>query len=51
MNKEIQKIKNVEINITNDNLIVFYTTDDDFDIGILNEWIKAITIPKKFLNF
>lgn len=51
MNKEIQKIKDVKINITNDNLIVFYTTDDDFDIGILNEWIKAITIPKKVSEF
>lgn len=53
MNKEIQKIKKVDINITDKELIVSYTTNNDFDIDILQEWSKAITIPykaSKYLN-
>ena len=45
MNKEIQKIQNVDINITDKDLIVQYTTDDNFDINILKDWPKAITVP------
>lgn len=47
MNKEIQKIKKVDINILNTDLIVSYETDNNFDINILNEWPKAIAIPYK----
>lgn len=45
MNKEIQKIQSVDISITDKNLIVQYTTDDNFDINILKDWPKAITVP------
>lgn len=45
MNKEIQKIQSVDISITDKNLIVQYTTDDNFDINILKAWPKAITVP------
>lgn len=45
MNKEIQKIQNVDISITDKDLIVQYTTDDNFDINILKDWPKAITVP------
>lgn len=51
MNKEIQKIRNVDIEINNNELIVKYTTTGDFDINILNDWEKAITIPKKTANY
>ena len=47
INKEIQKIRSVDINITDDNLIVYYKTIDNFDINILKNWPKAITIPYK----
>lgn len=47
MNKEIQKIKDVDILINDKNLIVTYKTDNDFDVSILNNWKKAITAPKK----
>ena len=52
-NKEIQKIKKVDINITINELIVSYETDNDFDINILTNWPKAIIIPykvSKYLN-
>lgn len=47
MNKEIQKIKNVDIEINDKELIVKYYTTSDIDINILREWEKAITIPSK----
>lgn len=47
MNKEIQKIRKVDINITDNELIVHYTTDPNFDINILKDWSKAITVPYK----
>ena len=42
-----------DINITNDQLVVNYITDDDFNFTILKNWPKAITIPykvSKYLN-
>ena len=53
MNKEIQKIQKVDINITDKDLIVQYTTNSSFDVNVLKDWPKAITIPYKeseFLN-
>lgn len=50
MNKEIQKIRKVDIEINDKELIVKYITIDDFDINILKNWEKAITIPKKIAN-
>jgi len=51
MNKEIQKIKNVDIIINNQELIVKYTVDGDLNLNILRGWEKAITIPKKIANY
>ncbi len=51
MNKEIQKIQNVDISITDKDLIVQYTTDDNFDINILKDWPKAITVPYKVSKY
>lgn len=51
MNKEIQKIKNVNIKIDDTNLTVIYTTNFDFDIEVLKNWSKAITIPKKAADY
>lgn len=51
MNKEIQKIQNVDISITDKDLIVQYTTDNNFDINILENWPKAITIPYKVSKY
>lgn len=51
MNKEIQKIKKVDINITNNEPIVHYITDDNFDINILKDWPKAITISYKVSKY
>lgn len=51
MNKEIQKIKKVDINITDKELIVQYTTDVNFDVNILKAWSKAITVPYKVAQY
>ena len=51
MNQEIQKIKKVDIQITDTCLTVFYETSNDFNENILNNWNKAITIPKKVADY
>ena len=51
MNKEIQKIKNVDIIINNQDLIVKYTVDGNLNLDILLGWEKAITIPKRIANY
>lgn len=51
MNKEIQKIKNVDIVINDQDLIVKYTVDGNLNLDILRGWEKAITIPKKMANY
>ena len=51
VNKEIQKIKKVDILIDDSNLIVKYLTEANFDISVLKSWEKAITIPKKVAEY
>ncbi len=51
MNKEIQKIKNVDIIINEQDLIVKYTVDGNLNLDILLGWEKAITIPKKIADY
>lgn len=51
INKEIQKIKKVDIKINSEELIVSYITDLDFDFLILKEWDKTITIPQKVAKY
>lgn len=51
MNKEIQKIKKVDINISDNELIVSYMADLDFDIDVLKSWPKAIIIPYKVSKY
>lgn len=51
MNKEIQKIQNVDVTITDKDFIVQYTTEDNFDINILKDWPKAITVPYKVSKY
>lgn len=51
MNKEIQKIIKVEIEISDKELIVKYTTVNQFDLKILYDWPKAITIPYKVARY
>lgn len=51
VNKEIQKIKEVKIEINGSNLTVSYIADFDFDVDILRNWKKAITIPKKVSDY
>lgn len=47
INREFQKIKEVNITINDENLIVNYKTDNSFDLKILANWKKAIITPKK----
>lgn len=47
LNKEIQKIKRVNIDITDKELILTYTTDSNFNVSILRDWNKSIIIPDK----
>lgn len=51
VNKEIQKIKKVDILIDDNNLIVKYFTEANFDVSVLKSWEKAITIPKKVAEY
>lgn len=51
VNKEIQKIKKVDILIEDKNLIVKYFTEANFDVSVLKSWTKAITIPKKVAEY
>lgn len=51
INKEFQKIKSVDIEITEKNLIVKYKVDGIFDFGVAKEWAKMITIPKKVATY
>ena len=51
INKEIQKIKKVNIRIDDKNLVVNYVTDNSFDVKILTHWKKAITIPAKVAKY
>lgn len=51
MNKEIQKIKNIDIEINDQELIVKYLTTNDFDKYILKNWNKSILIPLKAAKY
>lgn len=51
MNKEIQKINDVDIEIIDADLIVKYTTDVDFDVNVLKDWDKTITVPYKIAKY
>ena len=51
INKEIQKIKKVNIIIDDKNLIVNYVADNNFDVKVLTNWKKAITIPEKVAKY
>ncbi len=50
-NKEFQKINSVDIIINDNDLIVNYSTNDDFDKYILNNWDKTLLIPKKVADY
>lgn len=47
VNREIQKIREVFIEIDVQELWVCYRMTNDFDVTVLAEWVKAITIPEK----
>lgn len=51
MNQEIQKIKNVDIEVNEQELIVRYLTAKDFDRDILKNWNKAVLIPMKVAKY
>lgn len=51
INKEIQKIQNVDIQINGNELIVKYSTVNDFDKMVLKEWNKTILIPMKVAKY
>jgi len=51
MNKEIQKIKSVDIEINNHELIVKYLVTSDFNKKVLNDWNKVVLIPLKAAKY
>lgn len=51
MNKEIQKIKSVDIEINDGELIVKYLAINDFDKSVLKDWNKAVLIPFKVAKY
>ena len=51
LNKEFQKIKKVDIEITKQDLIVKYEVDGILDFSITKEWEKMITIPRKVATY
>lgn len=50
-NNEIAKIKRVDIEIKPEDIWIYYKTDNSFDISVLKEWSKAITVPLKVADF
>ena len=53
VNKEFQKIRNVEVCIDDENLIVKYKVDGVLNFSLLKKWEKMISIPiriAKYLN-
>ena len=51
LNKEIQKIKTVDVIIHGTNLIIEYEVDESLDFNLIKQWEKAITIPKKMAQY
>lgn len=51
MNKEIQKIRKVEANINESQIIINYSTSEPINLAILSGWEKAFTIPIKIANY
>lgn len=51
INTEIQKIQNVDIEINDLELIVKYSTVNDFDKSVLKEWNKTVLIPLKVAKY
>lgn len=51
INNEFQKIKKVNIVIDDKNLVVNYIADNNFDVKILTNWKKTITIPEKIAKY
>lgn len=51
INKEIQKVKKVDIEINTHELIVIYEATDDFDKSVFKSWNKSILIPLKVANY
>ena len=51
INKEIQKIQNVDIQINDNELIIKYSTVNDFDKMVLKEWNKTVLIPLKVAKY
>lgn len=51
INNNILKIKDVDIIINENELIVKYVADPDFDVSIFTNWEKAITIPEKVAKY
>lgn len=51
MNLEVQKIKRVDVLITEDELIVLYETTKPLKFEILRGWEKAFTIPEKISKY
>lgn len=52
MNKSLQKIRDVSVEINKDALIINYETVNDLDIRIiLDGWSKSILIPRKVANY
>lgn len=47
LNKEIQKVTSVCVDITRDELIIKYKATEDIDFGIFDGWTKMIDAPKK----
>lgn len=51
INKEIQKIKNVDIEISKHEFIIKYSVSDDFDRYVLKNWNKSVFIPMKIAKY
>lgn len=51
INNEFAKIKKVWVDVSDFELTLNYVTENDFDLLVLNNWIKAITIPQKVAHY
>lgn len=51
INREFLKVDNVTVDITAEDLIVNYTANNDFNVNILKNWNKSISVPIKVAKY
>lgn len=51
LNREVQKIKKVDVIVNDTDLIIEYEVDGSLDFDIIRQWEKAIMIPRRMAQY